>query len=221
MKNMLLVALMLMPCLASALPYEDGIVTVDDRKFFVGDLSWSFTEKANTFLFNQSPWLEEFLLSEPVLAEQEIKFLLSGIPAADLVGELPSYMRDAAILEDDPDYHVDDHEVFSFGDVPLTVFPTNSRLNYSVSCTRGINKDQLNICRVLVVYPYATNVVLSADQFFPGSLSEIGQNFEPIAARMIDIAICLDVTNEDVPKGFAEIAAAHPMLKGCTIQIAS
>ena len=100
-----------MPSLASALPYNNGIVTVGDREFFVGELTDSYAENARSFNFRHAPWLEEVLDNDPVLFNQDVRFFLAGVPAPDLVGDVSSRLREQDRLEDDPLYMAPGHDV--------------------------------------------------------------------------------------------------------------
>lgn len=209
---------------SSALPYHDGVVSVADREFFVGQLTDSFGDDARSFKFRHAPWLKAILDNDPMLSDQDVRFLRSGVPASELIGELPSQLRELERLEDDPLYMAEGHDVITFGNLDLDIYPTSSSVNYSVSCTRGFEKGELNICGVRVAYPYATNVVLTARKYFPGRLPEISDDFERIAARMVEIAVCLDVTDRndaERPISETELLEENPDLSDCSILLSS
>jgi len=88
MKILLLDAvLFLTPRGAVSLPYNDGIVSVADREFFVGELSQSFGQDVRSFDFRHSPWLKEILDNDPLLWDPDVRFLRTGVPAIELIGE--------------------------------------------------------------------------------------------------------------------------------------
>ena len=210
---------------ATALPHEDGIVFVGDRQFFVGALTSSFGDDARSFDLRHAPWLKKLLDSDPLLADQNVRFLRSGVPAPNLIGKVSTQLRDSGRLEDDPHYMAEGHDVVTFGERHEYIYPKDSPITYSVFCTRGgFNPGELNICDIAVAYPYGTNVVLTARQYFPGKLPEISATFEPIAARMTEIATCLDVTDKAIGEGPSSETAIldhHPDLTGCTILLSS
>lgn len=210
---------------ASALPHHDGVVFVGDRKFFVGDLTRSFGDDARSFDFRHALWLKTLLDNDPLLGDQGVRFLRSGVPATDLIGDVPTQMRSQERLEDDPLYMAEGHDVVTFGNLDEYIYPKDSPIKYSVFCTRGgFNPGELNICDIDVAYPYGSNVVLTARKYFPGKLPEISGKFEPVAARMIEIAVCLDVTDrtdDEPPPSGTELLDRNPELSGCRILLSS
>ena len=128
-------------------------------------------------------------------------------------------------LEDDPAYMAKGHDVYNVDNLDHYIHPKNSTIRYSVFCTRGgFNPGELDLCSIRVAYPYGTSVMLIASQYFSGKLPEISHNFEPIAARMLEIAICLDVTDEsdaELPTSEIPMLEQNPDLKGCRILIGS
>ena len=217
----MIVALSLAPHLATALPYKDGILVVGDREFFVGETANSYGESAWSFNVRHAPWLEDLLDNDPVLFDQGIRFFRSGVPATELVGSAPLQLRENEKWEDDPIYMAAGYEIVTFGDLDMDVYPLNSPINYSVSCTRGgPEPGDLSICDVRAAYPYGTNVVLISREYFPDQMPEASRFFEVIASRMIEIAVCLDVTDQseaDRPKNEAEIFDENPDLSDCSI----
>ncbi len=220
----LVVFFFVVPHFASALPHSDGIVFVGDRDFFVGELSQSYGEDARSFNFRHAAWLEVLLDNDPMLSDQDVRFLRAGVPASDLVGEVPSQLRENERIEDDPLYMAQGHNVITFGNLDMDIFPRVSNINYSVVCTRGLDPGELNICDVRVAYPNGRFVLLTARKYFPGQLSEISGNFEHIASRMVEIAICLDVTDKsdsERPTSEAELLEQNPNLSDCEILLSS
>jgi hypothetical protein len=209
----------------SALPHHDGVVFVGNREFFVGELTQSFGDDARSFDFRHAPWLKTLLDNDPLLGDQGVRFLRSGVPATDLIGEVPTQMRAQERLEDDPSYMAEEHDVITYGNLDEYIYPKDSSIKYSVFCTRGgLNPGELNICDIDAAYPYGANVVLTARKYFPGKLPEISSNFEPIAARMIEIAVCLDVTDkaDDEPlPNERELLEQDPDLSDCRILLSS
>ena len=65
-----LTALFFLPShVASALPHDDGVVSVGDRQFFVGELTQSFGDDARSFKFRHAPWLKVLLDNDPLLLD--------------------------------------------------------------------------------------------------------------------------------------------------------
>ena len=103
------------PHVASALPHNDGVVSVGDHEFLVGELRQSFGDDARSFKFRHAPWLKVLLDNDQLLLDQDVRFLRSGVPVTDLVEYIPSYRRERMRLEDDPLYMADGHDVFIVG----------------------------------------------------------------------------------------------------------
>ena len=120
------------PHVASALPHDDGVVFVGDREFFVGELTQSFGDDAWSFKFRHAPWLKVLLDNDPLLLDQDVWFLRSGVPAIDLVEYIPSYRRERMRLEDDPLYMADGHDVFIVGYGDEYIYPKNSPISYRI-----------------------------------------------------------------------------------------
>lgn len=215
----LIAIILLMPSLALSLPHQDGVVTVGERDFYVGELTDSFGEDAWSFSLRHAPWLKTLLDNDPMLSNYDVRFFRSGVPAIDLVDRTKSPSFERMTLEDDPQYMADNHVVFNIGDMDQYVYPKNSPLTYEVFCTRGgFSPGTLNLCDMIVVYPHGTNVALNARQYFPGALPEVSRNFELIAARMIEIATCLDITelhNAERLAREAELMDQNPSLIDC------
>ncbi|MCO4846834.1 MAG: hypothetical protein KC448_02545 [Yoonia sp.] len=105
--------------------------------FFVGELTQSFGYDARSFKFRHAPWLKVLLDNDPLLLDQDVRFLRSGVPATDLVEYIPSYRRERMKLEHDPLYMADGHDVFIVGYGEEYMYPKNSPISYRVFCTRG------------------------------------------------------------------------------------
>lgn len=162
------IAAAVMPTLSSALPYEDGVVTVGNRQFLIGEVTRAFSDNWRQMPLGHSEVLREFLAGEPLFSSWKAEFLETGIPADELVGDLFRHISDSSKIQKEPELQVNGYDVFSLGQVDLSIFPQESKLNYSASCSRGHQTDELLFCRVKVVYPYDTHVALSADAFFRG-----------------------------------------------------
>lgn len=183
--------------LAQALPYENRIISLDGRQFFVGDVPRENSDSDIWFYFRQSPWLGELVRNDSVLSDQDVRFLRTGIPANDLVDGINR--RNVGLdpyIETDPRYTANGYYVYTQGRGIFTLQPHSSKLNYSISCILNSVDGPFSLCRIRVAYPYATHIALTSNEFFPGPMSEIAHEFEPIAQRMIEIAICLDVTDQ-------------------------
>ena len=214
------------PIETMALPFENKIITVNKRNFFVGDVPKPAEDHDRSFLFKQSPWLDSFVNGEPFLFDQNVEFFRSGISAEELVGQLPRYVRKAgsATLVSEAENKIDGYETYRYSSIILHFFPKDSSLTFSVICAEDLTESEFSLCHISAVYPYDTHVVLIAKEFFPGTLNEIGWKFDDMAQRMVEIAICLDVTEESVsdwPESLDDILEQNPGFLDCEIPLTS
>lgn len=213
----------LVPSPAFALRDANGVLTVGSREFFVGELTTRYEEHVRDFVFDHSVMLKALIDSEPLFDDQIVEFFQSGVPARQLVGELPNVgfrNKETAEPLTDSIYLLDGYDVFRDDKNALYLFPHNSSLVYSVACPINLDNIFFSFCDIQVKYPYDTNVMLKSRWFFPGPLSDVGQSFEPIAQRMIEIAICLDVTDQtDAERAQfeTEVLLENPQLAGCNL----
>lgn len=219
---------LLTPFAAVALPHQDGAVTVGERAFYVGEIPSKFdSDDARSFPLRFSPWLEGLLENDPELSRYDVRFFRSGrgVPAIELVEESPwGNRRERMVLEDDPSYMAEGYDVFTVDDLSMYIHPQDSDMRYSIFCTRSLTPGELNLCTIRLAYPHGTHVVVTARQYSPGKLPEISDNFEAIAARMLEIATCLDVTEladvERQERG-TELETQNSDLSGCRILLSS
>ncbi|MEM9583696.1 MAG: hypothetical protein AAGA08_11325 [Pseudomonadota bacterium] len=206
---------------ASSLPYENGVLTVDTREFFIGAPNRPVTPNLREWPLHYSDWLGEFVKADPVLSKYRISFFKTGVPAAELIEGFAHSDVKQTIVETDPAFQVPNTRTLRQGRGRYLFYPESGNLKYSVRCGRNAQK-RFDFCSIMVVYPYAKNVALIAKRFFPGSLAEIGHTFDDIARRMVEIAICLDVTEKplsDRTHTSNDILAKAPTLSGCDIDL--
>lgn len=207
---------------ATALPIDDGIVTVDDRQFYVGPTDREWPDYANNFPLDYSEQLHHLLATDDALANYRIFLFQSGVPARALIQRDGRIGSKKGPLSSDPALQIPNMITYANPQI-YHVFPAGDALEYVAICT-GPPDGLLRFCRVEVVYPYAENVMLIADRFFPGTFAEVGPTFDAIAHRMIEIAICLDVTatpDADRPDSLDAVTTDHPELRDCKIDLLS
>lgn len=193
--------------------FENGVMHVNGREFLMGDLhKWP---KASHdfrvyFMVRSSIWLREFLDNDPVLKYQDFdirrtrnstftgdRYLASQMELA------PDPPRDCKYcyydLSLDPVLQVDGYDTYSSGGTSLIFLPTDSAIAHGFRCSRkggGAPFAELLGCSVIVVYPYATNIVLNGRRTLPGTVAEYGPSFAAIAKRMLEVVTCIDITDE-------------------------
>lgn len=80
---------------------------------------------------------------------------------------------------------------------PATSFyfvPDVAQPDHLVWCSFVVLRNQFNVCRLNATYPYDPYIRLMSS-LNPTPTEEFGSNFGAVAARLREIAICLDVTD--------------------------
>jgi len=126
----------------------------------------------------------------------------------------------------DPPLHVEGYDTYSNGSGSLRFLPQNSEITHGFKCVldlrEGIQIGELNICSVVVVYPYATNIVLNGSRLRPGIVAEYGSNFAAIAEGMLKVVTCIDITDNqssERPTDLPQLLESHPNLTDCQIDV--
>lgn len=84
--------------------------------------------------------------------------------------------------------------------------------------------ERLNLCVLHTSYPPDPAIMLEAALYFPPPFAELHGRFEPIADRLREIALCLDVTDNspaDPEAALAALLAANPTLEDCQDDLSS
>lgn len=193
----------------SALPYDNGVVTVADREFYVGEVTQEYTrlldrfsedgtDNTRVFVWRFSEQLKRIMAETPVLKGQGIEFLQTGMPADQLINN-PPWLEALGFEENQNSLHTsNNHAVLSNGHSDFRLLPVNSDLTYSAFCVKSFEPGRLRICSLRVKYPYATHVAIIAEDLNPGTLLEASVDFEAIAREMIQIAVCIDITDREL-----------------------
>ena len=220
--NLSLVAWIATAVSASSLPFQDGVLTVDSRQFYIGTPVRPVGTNERDWPFNDSDWLAEFIDADPVLSEYRIFLHQTGVPAIDLVKQRTVVGGVVPLLATDPRLQI--HMLETYGEPGyLQFYSLDSDIQYQVTCT-GPPDTGFRYCGIRVVYPLGQNISLVAKRFFPGTLDEIGVSFDGIARRMVEVALCLDVTNrspDNWPSQPKDILNESPSLDDCEISLTS
>jgi len=217
--------------------FDDGVMHVNRREFLMGDLhEWP---KANvdysvSFMVRSSIWLRDFLDNDPVLKYQDFDIRRtqdSSFTGARYLAHrmelTPDPPRNCEVchyqLTLDPSLQVQGYDTYSNGTRSLRFLPKDSEVAHGFNCRfnfPGSQIGELEGCSVVVVYPYATNIVLNGHRFRPGTVSEYGPKFAAIAERMLEVVTCIDITdNQDSERTteLSQLLESHPNLTGCKI----
>lgn len=224
---------------ALANQFVDGVMHVNGREFLMGDLhKWpeATADFSVSFMVRSSIWLREFLDNDPLLMYQD--FAIRRTQDSSFTGtrylehqmELtPDPSRECLVcfynLSLDPVLQVDGYETYANGFFSLIFLPRNSEIAHGFQCElarEGTQIGELDICSVIVVYPYATNIVLNGRRQWPGTVAEYGPRFAAIAKRMLEVVTCIDITEKEefeMSAGLSGILENHPNLTGCSIDL--
>ncbi len=229
-KLLLIVALILPTVLWSGprpregISYQDGILFLSDRRFAVSDLSQVVEEQDWKFNLRQSAWLAPVLNRDSVVQDWNVELIWAGVLGTELIHKASEIsQKPSAEQVTEPSRQFSGYDVFTVGSGHIYFFPKSSSLRFSASCGRELDSEDLNICHIHVVYPYDSYVVLRAHKFFPGVLHEVVPDIEDIAVRMVEIAICLDVTDQSDAEREAALQqlGSAAELSECELQIGS
>ena len=223
--------------------FEDGVMHVNGRMFWMGDLhEWpkATHDYRVSFIVRSSIWLREFLDNDPVLKNQDFvlrrtqdssftgaRYLASQMELApDPSLDCKTCFYDATL---DPILQVEGYDTYSNGFRSLLFVPKNSAIAHGFRCSltrENSQAGQLDICSVIVVYPYATNIVFNGRRHHPGTVLEYDPKFAAIAKRILEVIICIDITNDQSIEDYADspssgILENNPNLTGCRIDMTS
>ncbi len=220
--------------------FNNGVMRVNGREFLMGDLhKWpkATADFRVSFMVRSSIWLRTFLDRDPVLKHQD--FVIRRTRDSSFTGDryLASQMKlspDLPLdcrhcyynLTLDPILQVKGYDVYSNALNSLYFLPKNSAISHGFKCTfttDGREIGDLSLCSVIVVYPYATNIVLNGRRMLPGTVAEYGPNFAAIAERMLEVVTCIDITDRPSLKDPADpigLLESHPNLTECRTDLA-
>lgn len=219
--------------------FENGVMHVNEREFLMGDLhEWpkASDDFRVSFMVRSSIWLRKFLDNDPVMKYQD--FVIRRTRDSTFTGDkylayqmelAPDPPRDCEYcfydLSLDPALRVAGYNTYSNGGNSLIFRPRDSAIAHGFECSLKGNSApfaELMSCSVVVVYPYATNIVLNSRRARPGTIAEYGPNFAAVAERMLEVVTCIDITDErragETPN-FSDLLESHPNLSGCSIDL--
>jgi hypothetical protein len=227
MKNRIWLVAFILPSFGSAAGYADGILILGGRDFFVGDAERR-TESTlmPQFSFSWSPWLSSALSEDPILRGHSIQIKQSGIPSRELMETMMPSDTSYSVDVTDPNFLADGFKVNqTTGGLSFQFAPVSSTRDYIVNCSHAREWNNVSGCRLTVVYPYSTHVILKANisYIFAGgiALSDYAEHAEDIASRLIEVAACLDVTERAEEINAAEFLADNPRLEACEVLLPS
>jgi hypothetical protein len=82
----------------------------------------------------------------------------------------------------------------------VMLVPDSADVPFAVTCGKAPRDVEFLLCVVVSSYPPDPKIFLQARVYFPKPFEAFYPRFAPIAARMLEIATCLDVTDGDRPR---------------------
>lgn len=216
--------------------FNDGVMHLNGREFLMGDLHvWpkASDDFSVSFMVRSSVWLRGILDDDAVLKYQDFDIRRTqdsshtGIQYFDRQMALaPSPPQNSATFYYkptlDPPLQVGGYNTYSNGSAGLYFLTKNSEVKHGFQCSQdlreGLQIGEFRICNVVVVYPYATNLVLNGSRIRSGTVAEYGANFAAIAERMIEVVTFIDITdneNSDRPTDLSQLLKNNPNLTDC------
>lgn len=220
--------------------FDNGIMHVNGRELLMGDLhDWPLAndDYSSSFMLRSSILLREFLDDDAVLRHQDFDIRrtsdssFTGVMYLEYQMALaPSSPRNNSIfyynLTLDPRVQVEGYDTYSNGSSSFKFLPRNSEVAHGFDCAldlpAGEQTGELIICSVVIVYPYATNIVFNGSRLRPGTVADYGPSFAAIAKRMLEVVSCIDITEDhsaERPTSLSKLLESNPNLTGCKIEL--
>ena len=207
-----------------------GTVQVASRLFLVNEVPSASTRVEDFLPLTEVSWAWHMIQNDPVLDGAVVHIKQNPSPPAYLFGRegLAEQFPNTARVPDA--FRIEGYEVATndgAAAVRLMVRPDVPEPDFMVTCTAAdtvSDSESSNLCVVLASYPPDPAITLQARLYNPPPFAELHGRFEPIADRLREIALCLDVTAAppaDPEAALAALLAANPALGGCDERLSS
>lgn len=204
--------------MALAQSANENLVTLNTRTFDLGTDVASMRRDPDFVPMNDIDWLDPLLDADAVLGATvfHLAVMDKSNKSADALWSFDGFFgKDFQYKQNIPErfviegYETRSYHQSSFG--RLMMIPLDPTADYSVTCDVEPNTDRVMYCGVWASYPPDPLIFLKARLYFPAPWNERRQQFGAIAARMREIAYCLDVTD----KSLELLADGTPKLTDC------
>jgi hypothetical protein len=212
---------------------QDSPATVEigTRIFLVGEVPWETKEEPDFLPINGVDWVYEIMQADPVMGPRRVVFYLDG-GGSSLTELLSNGWREAHYGNQDlvpeafriegltVEVHEDDLPTF----VSYLILDDDDAPTWKAGCTYRYPPDdrsEFRGCTMMVTYWGDHGLDVGLRIYAPPYLSEVGESFPALAARMVEILTCLDVTNDppatdvEARTRLATLRAENPELRGC------
>lgn len=215
-------------CLADEPP--PGTVQVASRLFLVGEVPSASDTQEDFLPLTRVRWAWRMIQDDPVLDGAVIQIERKPSPPAFLfspegiTNQFPDTVRVPDALQ------IEGYDMATNAGAVAREFlvrPDVPQPDFLVTCAAADDisePDRLNLCVLLASYPLDPAITLEAALYFPPPFAVLHERFEPIADRLREVALCLDVTDSppaDPKAALAALLAANPTLEDCEDRLSS
>lgn len=208
-----------------------GTVRVASRVFLVGEVPRESEDIPDFLPLTEVEWVNAVVDADPLLGPQGTVLHVRKLPSppAYLFGEegIPHlYQSYDAVPEV---LRFDGLDVRTSATAPnpqhFVYRPDNSLPDFLLTCSDpDLATGVFDYCEVLATYPLDPVITLKARFYRPTPIAELAPQMPAVAARMREIAFCLDVTVAPPAASEAALEAllvANPTLSGCEDKLSS
>lgn len=179
--------------------YSDtGIRTFGSRSFAVGTTPPTIRESEWILAFSDYPELAAIRDADPILANVSVSFRRIAVSFSEIHLD-DQKLSEMLLLDDSSPWSIDGYETRR---VPIE---RNARITYIddleplvhvVKCAQYNDSNDFLTCDVNVAYPFDKNIQLLGRWTWPRPTEFAKSHFDDIALRLLEVALCLDVTND-------------------------
>lgn len=218
---------------ASADDLGPATVEIGSRTFLIGQVPWEYEVEENFLPINGVDWVKAIMDADPVMGRRGVVFYLqderNSLSEHLAQGYTERHFGNTELVPDS--MRVEGFRTEVNPDLPqpferyLYLDPGDDP-DWMTTCSLDRPVDVVNgkfsYCLMTVTYPEDRGLSVGLRIYGPPPKSEIGTAFPALAARMVEILTCLDVT-EDTPatpsEGHARLTllrAENPELRNCS-----
>jgi hypothetical protein len=206
-------------------------VEIGTRTFLVGQIPWETEEEPDFLPINGVDWVYEIMQADPVMGPRRVVFYLDG-GGPSLTELLSIGWRERHYGNQDlvpGEFRIEGLTVEVRAEAPepyasYLILDDDDAPTWKSSCAYRYPPDDRSeflMCTMMVTYWGNHGLDVGLRIYAPPYLSEIGDSFPALAARMVEILTCLDVTDDppgtdaDAQMRLATLRAENPELRGC------
>ena len=233
----LLTTLLALAALPAVADEPRGTVEIGTRTFLVDQVPWETERQPNFLPINGVDWVHAIMDADPIMGPRRVVFFIHD-ERPSMRQLLSQGWRERHFGRQDlvPEaFRVDGLtvEVNPRDPPPLTSFlylDDDDAPTWKTSCTFRYppeDRSEFSGCSMMTTYPADPDISVNLRIYAPPYVAGIGESFPALAARMVEILACLDVT-DDPPATRAEaearldrLRAENPELRGCKLNLFS